>query len=144
MLFSNAILSNLYLFLWKYKNIILNMVWDLPLYLPHLKDTLCCKVVLYKFHKDVNVSAAIKSIHCNYGTDALNERSYRRGFSHFKTGNFHLEDETREGCPKGVDQWKLEAAVTAIVPLWQGILKGMGNILRVKKWVLHNPSPENR
>lgn len=30
-------------------------------------------VVLYEFHKIINTSAAVKSIQCNYGVNALSE-----------------------------------------------------------------------
>lgn len=43
-----------------------------------------------------------KSIKHAYGVDALSERSCKS--FHFKTKSFSLEDEPREGHPKGLDQ----------------------------------------
>lgn len=55
----------------------------------HIKN-----VVLYEFHKDVNASATVKSIHRAYGIDAFSERSCKRWFSFFKTENFSVESES--------------------------------------------------
>lgn len=44
--------------------------------------------------------------------NAPNEMSCRRWFSRLKTGYLNLEDESRDGCPKGLDSEDLASIVT--------------------------------
>ena len=69
-------------------------------------------VLLYEFHKGVNASTAARSIQSAYGDNAVNERSCRRWFSRFRSGDFSLKDEPKEGRPKKLDSEVLEAIVS--------------------------------
>ena len=69
-------------------------------------------VLLYEFHKGVNARTATKSIQRVYGNDVVNERSCRRWFSRFRSGDFSLKDEPRKGRPKKLDSEALEAVIT--------------------------------
>ena len=69
-------------------------------------------VLLYEFHKGVNASTAAKSIQNTYGNHTLNERSCRRWFSRFRSGDFNLKDEPKEGRPKKLDSEELKTVIT--------------------------------
>ncbi|XP_014780614.1 histone-lysine N-methyltransferase SETMAR-like [Octopus bimaculoides] len=116
-------------------------------------------VLLYEFHKGVNASAAARSIQGTYGDDVVNKRSCRRWFSRFRSGDFTLKEEPKEGHPKKLDSKMLEALVsenhtvttrelaeqlnvahTTVVRQ----LKHIGKISVAGKWVLHELSSESR
>ena len=44
-----------------------------------------------------------------YGDRALSERTCQKWFARFKSGDFHLEDQERAGCPKKFEGAELEA-----------------------------------
>ncbi|XP_014767866.1 histone-lysine N-methyltransferase SETMAR-like [Octopus bimaculoides] len=68
-------------------------------------------VLLYEFHKGANASAAARSIQNTYGDDVVNE-SCRGWFSRFRSGDFTLKEEPKEGRPKKLDSDILEALVS--------------------------------
>lgn len=96
-LFCSIIMSNLYLFLSDYQDIFHNKVWNSLLYLVQLKNRFFFS---QEFQICVNTSEAAKCIQLVYKVDAQSGRNCRRWPSHFSTGNFRLEDESKTVAQK--------------------------------------------
>ncbi|CAI9740340.1 Hypothetical predicted protein [Octopus vulgaris] len=65
--------------------------------------------MLYECKKRNSAAEATRNMHSVYGKECLNERTCRRWFAKFRSGDFSLEDEDRIGCPIEFDDKLLEA-----------------------------------
>ena len=68
-------------------------------------------VMLYESKKGNSAAETARNIHSVYGEECVNERTCRRWFAKFRSGDFILEDEDRTGRPVEFDDTLLEAAL---------------------------------
>ena len=52
-------------------------------------------ILLFYFHKGINVAQAAKKLRDVYGEEALKDRQCRNWFDQFRSGNFSLKHEQR-------------------------------------------------
>ena len=68
-------------------------------------------VMLYEFKKGNSAAEMARNIHPVYREECVNERTCRRWFAKFRSGDLTLEDEDRTGRPVEFDGTLLEAAL---------------------------------
>jgi len=56
-------------------------------------------LMLFFYRKDKNATQAANKICAVYGEGAVGERTVRKWFARFKTGDFNLEDQECPGRP---------------------------------------------
>ena len=81
----------------------------------------------------LNQSAAetVQIINQPFGNDGVNERTVRRRFAKFCSGDFNLEDEPRSGRPTVIQDEDLRTLVEMV---FDG-LKHIGKIKKLEKWI---------
>ena len=56
-------------------------------------------IFLYEFKLNQSTVEIVQKINQALGNDSVNERTVRRWFAKFRSGDFSLEDEPRSGRP---------------------------------------------
>ena len=67
--------------------------------------------MLSEFKNGNSAAETVRNIHSVYGEECVNERTCRRWFAKFRSGDFTLEDKDRTGRPVEFDGTLLEAAL---------------------------------
>lgn len=116
-------------------------------------------IMLYEYKKGNSAAEATRNIHSVYGKECLNERTCRRWFAKFRSGDFSLEDEDRTGRPVEFDDKLLEALLEENPALSveelaiklssnhttvHRHLQQLGKVPKLGKWVPHELSESNR
>ena len=114
--------------------------------------------MLYEFKKANSAAETARNIHSVYGEECVNERTRRRWFAKFRSGDFTLEDEDRTGRPVEFDDMLLEAALeeNPSVSVEELVrkhssnhstvhrhLQQLGKVPKLGKWVPHELSKNN-
>ncbi|XP_013773352.1 histone-lysine N-methyltransferase SETMAR-like [Limulus polyphemus] len=115
--------------------------------------------MLYEFKKGNYAAEATRNIHSAYGEECLNEKTCRRWFAKFRSGNFSLEDEDRTRRPVEFDDILLVASLeenpaVSVEELAMKLgsnhttvhrhLQQLGKVPKLGKWVPHELSEVNR
>ena len=116
-------------------------------------------VMLYEYRKGKSAAQATRDIRSTYGDEALVERTCQKWFAKFRTGNFGLDDEPREGRPETLDNADLEALLEEdpgqtvrelAEQLGLGLatvdrhLHKLGKVNKTGKWVSHKLTEVNK
>ena len=68
-------------------------------------------IFLYEFKLNQSAAKAARKINQAFGKDNVNERTVRRWFAKFRSGDFSLEDEPRIGQPTVIQDEDLRTLV---------------------------------
>ena len=68
-------------------------------------------ILLYYCRKGKNAVQARKKLYDVYGEKSLTERQCQNWFARFRSGDFHLKDPPRSGCPTEADDDKIKAVI---------------------------------
>ncbi|XP_013793860.1 histone-lysine N-methyltransferase SETMAR-like [Limulus polyphemus] len=116
-------------------------------------------IMRYEFKKRNSAAKTTRNIHSAYGEECLNEKTCRRWFAKFRSGNFSLEDEDRTGRPVEFDDMLLVALLeenpaVSVEELAMKLgsnhtivhrhLQQRGKVPKLGKWVPHELSEVNR
>lgn len=110
-------------------------------------------IFLYEFKLNQSAAETARKINQAFGNDSVNERTVRRWFAKFRSGDFSLEDEPRSGRPRVIQDEDLRTLVeTDPSQTVRGIaeelgvsshavfdgLKRIGKVKKLEKWVPHD------
>ena len=59
--------------------------------------------ILYEFQRGRNATEACRNLSKVFGEDTVSDRTCRRWYEKFETGDFHLSDKPRSGRPSLID-----------------------------------------
>ena len=68
-------------------------------------------IFLYEFKLNQSAADTARKINLTFGNDSVNERTFRRWFAIFRSGDFSLEDEPRSGRPTVIQDEDLRTLV---------------------------------
>ena len=68
-------------------------------------------IFLYQFKLNQSVAERARKINQAFGIGGVNERTVRRWFAKFRSGDFSLEDEPRSGRPTAIQDEDLRTLV---------------------------------
>ena len=66
-------------------------------------------IFLYEFKLNQSAAETVRKINQAFGNDSVNERTFRRRFTKFPSGDFILEDELESGRPTVIQDEVLRA-----------------------------------
>jgi histone-lysine N-methyltransferase SETMAR len=131
--------------------------WKMSSFVPskgHLREGL-----LLCFHLKKNAREAHETLVSAYGDHALGISQCKRWYKKFKSGNFDVENKTRENAPKKFEDAELQALLDEDDTQTQEELaeqlqvdratvsrrlSGMGLIRKISRWVPHQLSDRNQ
>ena len=105
---------------------------------------------LYEFKLNQSTAETARKINMAFGNDSVNERTVRRWFAKFRSGDFSLEDEPRSGRPTVIQDEDLRTLVETdpsqtvrgmAEELGVGshvVFDGFGKFKKLEKWVPHD------
>lgn len=106
----------------------------------------------YEFRRGTNAAQTTRNVNEVFGKDVANERTVRRWFEKFRSGDFNLQNEPRGRPESTVDNDELKAAVEAdtsqttrelaarfdvTIPTILNHLKQIGKVKKLDRWVPH-------
>ena len=68
-------------------------------------------IFFYEFKLNQSAAETVRKINQAFGNDSFNERTVRRLFAKFRSGDFYLEDEPRSGRPTVIQDEDLRTLV---------------------------------
>lgn len=77
------------------------------------KKTHFCHIMLFSYREGISAAQTTRRICAVYGKNALHKSTVEKRFTHFKAGNFNLEDEPRSGRPNVVETDEVISLVTS-------------------------------
>ncbi|CAK9796551.1 Histone-lysine N-methyltransferase SETMAR [Anthophora plagiata] len=109
----------------------------------------------YEFRRWTNAAQTSRNVNEVFGKDVANERTVRRWFEKFRSGDFDLQNEPRGRPESKVDDNQLKAVVEAnpsettrelaarfevTIPTILSHLKAIGKVKKLDRWVPHELS----